>query len=371
MKITLNELTRAPFDLSRDYMLRADLIGVGEEDHLLVVTLHHIASDASSMPVLVREVALLYSSYASGLSSPLMPLPLQYADYAVWQRSRVEEVLASKLDYWKEKLSGTVPLQLPGDYTGTATGEIKGSTAYFEIGGALSQQLQGLSQSHGATLYMTLLAAFKVLLYRYSGQEDICVGTSVAGRNQQELEGLIGFFVNTLALRDEVRGEMTFSELLSAVKETTLSAYAHQDVPFEKVVETVLKERVSGMNPLFQVMLVLINTPEVPELKLGELELSDYGQEQTTTKFDLTFFVKETNSGLQIAVQYNSGLYSSSRISRMGSHFRQPADIDCGFTGREGRCINDAKQERSADTAEGVQWDGIGISGRQDSSKFI
>ena len=193
----------------------------------------------------------------------------------------------------------------------------------FAIDSELSGKVQGLVQSRGATLYMMLLAAFKVLLYRYCGQEDICVGTSVAGRPQRDLEGLIGFFTNTLALRDEVRGEMSFIELLQSVKDTTLGAFGHQQVPFEKVVEAVVKERQTGLSPLFQVMLVLNNTAEAPELKLGELRLTIESREHTTTKFNLTFFVRESEAGFQVAIQYNTGLYSEARIRKMATHFSE------------------------------------------------
>jgi len=315
-------LTQAPFDLGKDDMFRAELIRLGPLEHILVVTMHHIASDASSMPVLVREVASLYEAYVSGTTPSLPALPLQYADYAVWQRGHIRgEFLEEKLTYWKEKLADVPPLQLPADYERTSNGSARGRALFFEIGEELSRRVQALGHTHGATLYMTLLAAFKVLLYRYSGQEDICVGTSVANRPQRELEELIGFFVNTLALRDQVRGEMSFTALLDEVKATTLGAYGHQEVPFEKVVDAVVKERQAGISPLFQVMLVLDNTPEVPELKLGELSLGTEGQEQTTTKFDLTLFIRETKEGFQGAIQYNTDLYREERIQRMASHF--------------------------------------------------
>ena len=316
------ELTQAPFDLCKDDMFRGELIRLGASEHILVVTVHHIASDASSMPVLVREVASLYEAYVSGIPASLPALPLQYADYAVWQRNHMQgEFLEGKLKYWKAKLAEVPPLQLPSDYERSSNGSPRGATVFFEISAGLSHQVQELGQVHGATLYMTLLAAFKVLLYRYSGQEDICVGTSVANRPQRELEGLIGFFVNTLALRDQVRGEMGFTALLGEVKATTLGAYGHQEVPFEKVVDAVVKERQAGISPLFQVMLVLINTPETPELKLGELSLSTQGQEQTTAKFDLTLFIRETKDGMRGTIQYNTDLYGAERIARMASHF--------------------------------------------------
>ena len=201
-------------------------------------------------------------------------LNIQYADYSIWQRNNLQgEVLEAKLKYWKEKLEDVLTLQLPTDYNRPALQSSRGAAHSFSLDKALSAQLVALGNAHGATLYMTLLSAFNVLLYRYSGQEDICVGTPIAGRNHQELEGLIGFFLNTLALRSQVRGDMTYTELLQEVKATTLEAYAHQEVPFEKVVETVVKERDMSRNPLFQVLFSLGNTPDVPELKLGNLTI--------------------------------------------------------------------------------------------------
>ncbi|GAA4316755.1 hypothetical protein GCM10023149_13960 [Mucilaginibacter gynuensis] len=320
----IQSLINKPFVLTEDHMLRAALLEISETEHILVVTMHHIASDAWSMPVVVNEVAALYKEYTTGEQANLPELPVQYADYALWQRGYLkEELLDEKLNYWKEKLDDVAPLQLPADHTRPAVQGTKGSTLLFSMDTEIGKGLQTLSREQGVTLYMTLLSVFKVLLYRYSGQEDICVGTSIAGRPRQELEGLIGFFVNTLALRDEVKGEETFTELLKKVKQTTLGAYEHQDVPFEKVVETVVKERDKSRSPLFQVMLVLGNTPEVPEVKLGGLELSGYSYEQTTVKFDLTFFVTETKDGLRFAVQYNTDVYEHARIARMTEHFQQ------------------------------------------------
>ena len=180
-----------------------------------------------------------------------------------------------------------------------------------------------LSHQHGATLYMTLLAAFKVLLYRYSGQEDICVGTSVAGRPQQELEGLIGFFINTLALRSQIKGDMSFIELLQAIKDTTLEAYAHQEVPFEKVVDAVIKGRDMSRHPLFQVLFSLQNASEIPELKLGELSLAMEGHELSTSRFDIAFMLRETTSGIQGIIEYNTDLFNEERIGRMTAHFAE------------------------------------------------
>ena len=315
-------LINKPFDLSADYMLRADVIKLNDDEHILVATMHHIASDGWSTSILVKEVIALYEGYTGNKETYLPSLPVQYADYAIWQRQYLQgELLEEKLGYWKQQLEGVATLQLPADYSRGAIQSSRGAAVSFEISGEQSRQIQALSYRHGATLYMTLLAAFKVLLYRYSGQEDICVGTPVAGRNHQELEGLIGFFINTLALRSRVRGDMPFNELLEAVKATTLEAYSHQEVPFEKVVEAVVKERDMSRSPLFQVLFVLQNTPEVPELKLGDLRLTLESNEQAISKFDLTFFIEETKDGFKGTVEYAADLYRAETIERMISHY--------------------------------------------------
>src|SRR5665213_1364270 len=315
-------LVNKPFDLSADYLLRADLIRLDKEEHILVVTMHHIASDGWSTSILVKEVMALYEGYTGNTEIVLPPLAVQYADYAIWQRNYLQgEVLENKLGYWKEKLDGVATLQLPTDYSRPPVQSSRGATYGFKIDKALSAQLQTLSNAHGATLYMTLLSAFNVLLYRYSGQEDICVGTPIAGRNQQELEGLIGFFLNTLALRSQVRGDMPFNELLQEVKATTIGAYAHQEVPFEKIVDAVVKERDMSRNPLFQVLFVLQNTPDVPELKIGDLRLSAESREHTTAQFDISFMLNETSMGIFGKVEYATDLYRGETIDQMISHY--------------------------------------------------
>ncbi len=319
----VRQLVNEPFDLSNDYMLRAHLVDMDIDDHVLVVTMHHIASDAWSQSVLVKEVLEFYTSFIDNRPDELPPLEIQYADYANWQRSYLHgDILAQKLEYWKNKLDGTETLQLPTDYTRPTVQTYKGGDVYFAIDTKLSEQLRTLSKQQGATLFITLLAVYKALLYRYSGQHDISVGTSFARREQHELENLIGLFVNTLALRDEINPEASFIELLQQVKTTTLGAYENQDIPFEKIVETVVKERTQGRNPLFQVMLVFANTPEVSELRLPGLELSKEAYEQNTTKFEITFFITETVDGLKGSVQYSTDLYRKETIEQMVSHFK-------------------------------------------------
>jgi len=324
LKKCTTELIRKPFDLSKDYLLRANLIKLDELENVVVVTMHHIASDAWSLSILVKEVAELYSSFTEQRPARLTELSVQYADYSIWQRNYLQgKVLDKKLAYWKEKLQGNTVLQLPADYPRPAAGSTRGAATGFKIDTTLAAGLKELSQQNGVTLFMTLLSAFKVLLYRYSGQEDISVGTSISNRPQEEVEGLVGFFVNTLTLRSELDSDMSFADLLQSVKDTTLGAYEHQDVPFEKVVEAVVKDRDMSRSPLFQVMLVLLNTPEITELRLGDLELSEWGFDAQVSKFDITYFFTESPIGLQCSIEYSTDLYKAATIEKMMEHYQQ------------------------------------------------
>ncbi|MGI8581612.1 MAG: condensation domain-containing protein, partial [Chitinophagaceae bacterium] len=270
LQLCITNLINSPFDLSNDDMMRGNLIILDEQENILVITMHHIASDGWSIAILFKELTEFYSVYIKKVTSEVAPLSLQYADYAIWQRQHLQgELFDKKLQYWKQKLQGVTSLQLPTDFQRHAEQTINGAGIHFKIDQDLVKQLQELSKQQGATLFMTTLAAFKVLLYRYTAQEDICVGTAIANRTRHEVEDLIGFFVNTLALRNEVNGETSFTELLQKVKKTTIEAYENQEVPFEKVVEAVVKERDRSRNPLFQVMFVWQNTPEVSDLRLG------------------------------------------------------------------------------------------------------
>ncbi|MGI8637945.1 MAG: condensation domain-containing protein, partial [Segetibacter sp.] len=324
LKQKIKEFILQPFDLTKDCMIRVDLLSLTDTDQVLVVTMHHIASDAWSMSVIVRELLEIYSAFEQGREPQLAPLPIQFADYAIWRRNYMQgEVFDRKLSYWKEKLEGAIPLTLPTDYKRPQRQSCIGAMIGFTINKQLTKQLQELSQQQGATLFMTLLAAFKVFLYKYTGQHDISVGTGTAGRQQQEVEDLVGNFVNLLVLRSEVNDNASFSQLLQEVKETTLGAYEHQEIPFEKVVEAVVKKRDMGGNPLIQVIFALLNTPEVPHLKLGEVEASFEGYEDTTTQFDLSFFITPVASGLQLSVQYCTDLFHKDTITRMVEHFKE------------------------------------------------
>jgi condensation domain-containing protein len=264
-----------PFDLVEGPLVRAALLRLGAEEHVLLLTMHHIVSDGWSMGVLVRELAALYEAFRRGEPSPLGELPVQYADYAVWQREWLSgEVLEEQLDYWRRQLAGAPPaLGLPTDRPRPQVATYHGAVEKFELSAELSESLKKLGRSEGATPFMTLLAAFYALLYRYSGQEEIVVGSPVAGRTRAETEGLIGFFVNTLALRTDLRGNPRFVELLKRVREVCLGAYGHQEVPFEKLVAELQPGRDMSRHPFFQVMFVLQNVPLEP-LELPGLTLT-------------------------------------------------------------------------------------------------
>jgi hypothetical protein len=255
--------TQTPFDLSAGPLLRVKLLRLGAEEHIVVLTMHHIVSDGWSMGLLLNEVATLYRAYSAGEKSPLAELSIQYADYAVWQREWLQgEVLEAELAYWREQLGGELPvLELPTDRPRPAVQSYRGAREFFRLEAAAAGALRQLSRAHDCTLFMTLLAAFQALLYRYSGQEEILVGTDIAGRNRAEVEPLIGFFVNQLVLRGQLSGQMSFVHALQGVRESTLGAYAHQELPFEKLVEELQPERDAGRSPLFQVKLVLQNAP--------------------------------------------------------------------------------------------------------------
>ncbi len=315
-----NEEAQEPFDLSRGPLFRMRLLRLGEAEHVLLLTMHHIISDGWSLGVLGRELATLYEAYQAGASSPLAELPIQYADFAVWQREWLRGAVQEKqLGYWREQLGGELPvLELPADRPRPARQRYRGAAANIEVSAELSGRLQELGREGGATLFMTLLAAFKVLLWRYSGQAEILVGTPIANRNRAETENLIGFFVNTLVLRTQVSGGESFRELLAQVRETTLGAYEHQDVPFEKLVEELQPERSLSHQPLFQVLFTL---QEGGELKLSGLEWGWIETKIDIAKFDLSFFISETDSGLYCWFEYDTDLFESQTIDRMLKHY--------------------------------------------------
>ncbi|WP_394841909.1 non-ribosomal peptide synthase/polyketide synthase [Pendulispora brunnea] len=311
-----------PFDLARGPLLRASLLRLGAEEHVLLVTMHHIVSDGWSMGVLVREVGTLYPAFVEGRPSPLPELGIQYADFAAWQRQRLSgDVLAAELAYWKERLAGVRPLELPTDRPRPALRSHRGASLDIVVPEAVTVSLRSIGRQHGATLFMTLLAAFQVLLARYSGASDIAVGTPLANRNRAEIEPLIGFFVNTLVMRSDLSANPRFVDLLAQVREAALGAYAHQDVPFEKLVDALDVERDASRTPLFQTMFALQNAP-VGTLSLPGVELSPVAADAPVAKFDLTLLLAESKDGeLRGTLEYDRDLFEAESIAAMIEHF--------------------------------------------------
>jgi len=315
------EDARRRFDLTKGPLLRANLLRLGETEHVLLLTIHHIISDGWSVGVFVRELAALYEAYTAGRPSPLTELSIQYADFAGWQRDWLQgERLEEQLSYWRTQLADAPPLlKLPTDRPRPPAQSYTGAHETLLLSESLSRSLNELSRREGATLFMTLLAAFSTLLYRHSGQHDILVGTPIANRNHAETESLIGFFVNTLVFRTRLSDQMTFRELLVQVREMALEAYAHQDLPFEKLVEELQPERSLSHSPVFQVMLDLQNAP-MHDLELHGLRLTPLPFDSLMAKFDLVMTVGETNGRLNGQFEYNTDLFDGATVRRMARH---------------------------------------------------
>jgi amino acid adenylation domain-containing protein len=312
-----------PFDLSRGPLLRLRLLKLDAEKHVLLITMHHIISDGWSLDVLKRELSTLYAAFGEGKNSPLAELAVQYADFSVWQHEWLSgEVLDEQLGYWREQLGGGLPvLELPTDRPRPAVQTYRGALEASTIDERLTSRLKEIGRDAGATLFMTLLAAFNILLSRYSGQEEIVVGSPIAGRNRGETEELIGFFVNTLVLRTRLREGLSFRELLEQVRETTLGAYAHQDVPFEKLVEELQPERQTSHTPLFQVVFTVQNF-QSEQLNLGGTDGDIMQTETGTAKFDLRLAVAEEDRTLTFSMRYSTDLFDAARIRGMLNHFQ-------------------------------------------------
>jgi amino acid adenylation domain-containing protein len=305
------------FDLSAGPLFRAALLRVGAEDHVLLLSMHHAVSDGWSMGVLYRELAALYEAYREGGESPLPELAVQYADYAAWQREQLRgEALDRQLTYWKERLAGAPELlELPTDRPRPAVQTYRGATVPVDLPLDLLERLQALGRSEGATLYMTLLGAFQVLLSKYSGSEDIVVGSPIAGRTRKEVEELIGFFVNSMVLRTDLSGDPSFREVLGRVRQATLGAYEHQAVPFEKLVAELQPERSLSHSPLFQVMFTLQNAGG--GAALPGLEVSAVEEELASAKFDLSLMLTATARGLRGGLNYSTDLFERGTVDRM------------------------------------------------------
>ena len=309
------------FDLADPPLAAAVLLHVRDDEHVLLIVIHHIVSDGWSRAIFSRELSQAYAALLLGEKPDWPPLPIQYADYTEWQREWLSgEVLEGHLDYWRKQLSGLSPLDLATDHARPAQLSYRGDVERFDLPADLTAALKALARRHDVTLYMVLLAAFQVLLMRHSGQEDIAVGSPVAGRNRPELEGLIGFFVNSLVMRGDLSGNPRFSELLARTRHAALDAYAHQDLPFEKLVEELKPERDMSRNPLFQVMFVLQNTPEA-ELNLAGLDCESLTLHNGTAKFDLSLSLTETRGELHGILEYSTDLFDAATIERLAGHF--------------------------------------------------
>ncbi|HEU4886043.1 MAG TPA: amino acid adenylation domain-containing protein, partial [Longimicrobium sp.] len=318
------EEARRGFDLSAGPLFHAALLRLDADDHVLLFSMHHIVSDGWSMGVLLREVSALYGAYLEGGASPLPELPVQYADYAVWQREQLAaEVLDRQLAYWKERLAGAPELlELPTDRPRPAVQTYRGASVPVEFSPELLERLQALGRSEGTTLFMTLLGAFQVLLGKYAGSEDVVVGSPIAGRTRGEVEELIGFFVNTLVVRTDLSGDPSFREVLGRVRQATLGAYEHQEVPFEKLVAELQPERSLSHSPLFQVMFTVQNTRGGGGTLPG-LEVSGVGAELVSARFDLVLELGATPQGLRGGLNYSTDLFERGTIERMLGHLER------------------------------------------------
>ncbi len=321
---------RRSFDLARGPLLYATLLQLADADHLLLLTMHHIIGDAWSMEIMLREIAQLYNAFSAGLPSPLPELPLQYADFAASQRARLQgETLERHLNFWRERLRGAPPvLELPLDRPRPASQSFRGAIQPFWVPAGLTRELKALTRREGATFFMTLMTAFLVLLHRYTGLDDLLIGTPIANRNQAEVEGLIGLFLNTLVLRNRIAGNPTFRELLAQVREGALEAYAHQELPFEKLVEELQPERSLSHNPLFQVLFTLQTSANgaAPEVHAVADPVDEPAAPPpvfgVTARFDVSLWMAETAYGLNAGFEYNTDLFESDTIVRMTGHFR-------------------------------------------------
>ncbi|HEV3048761.1 MAG TPA: amino acid adenylation domain-containing protein, partial [Longimicrobium sp.] len=346
------EEARRGFDLAAGPLFRAALLRLGSEDHVLLLSMHHIVSDDWSMGVLSRELSSLYAAYREGGESPLPELPVQYADYAVWQREQLAgEVLDRQIAYWRERLAGAPELlELPTDHPRPAVRSYEGAGVPVEFPLELQERLQALGRGEGATLYMVLLAAFQVLLSKYSGSEDVVVGSPIAGRTRAEVEELIGFFVNTLVLRTDLSGDPSFRETLRRVREATLGAYAHQEVPFEKLVAELQPERTLSHSPLFQVMFTVQTAGGGGGgAALPGLSVSGVGAKGASAKFDLSLVLTATSQGLRGGLSYSTDLFERGTIERMLGHLERvleqvAADADVRFSQLE--LLGDVEREQ-------------------------
>jgi amino acid adenylation domain-containing protein len=326
VELLIKELLRRaailPFDLSVGPLFRPTLLRIGPEEHVIIVTMHHIISDGWSMGLLVDEISQLHQAWSNGCASPLKELPIQYADFAIWQREWLSgEILQEHISFWRNQLRGAPDVtNLPFDRQRTSTAGFRGGVLPISLGHQTGQGLRRVCRDNGATLFMGLVASLQVLLSRYTGHPDVVVGSPIANRNHGEIEGLIGFFVNMLVLRADLSHDPSWRDFLSTVKNTALGAYAHQDLPFERIVEEMQPERAIAHNPLFQVSIALQNAP-MGELDLGGLVLKPQPLEAATTRFDIEFLFWEYSDSIRGLVTYGADVFDETTIRRLTSHF--------------------------------------------------
>ncbi len=323
IRLSIEQESRKIFDLGKDILIRIALYTISDQEHVLFMNKHHIITDGWSLSILINEITALYQSFLQNKPSFLLPLPIQYADFSVWQREYLQgEVMEQQASYWKKKLKDIPVLELPTDKVRPNKRTFNGNNISFALNNETAQKFKQLGKEQNITLFMNLLSALNILLHKYSSQEDICVGSPIANRTRNEVEGLIGFFVNTLVLRTDLADEISFSELLNKVKTNTLEAYENQEMPFEKVVEIAQIERDLSRSPLFQVMLIIQNNPQ-SKLVFSGITLEHISLEQTVSKFDLTFDFTETDEGILGGIEYNTDLFYPETIGRMIGHFNR------------------------------------------------
>ncbi|HEX8089516.1 MAG TPA: condensation domain-containing protein, partial [Blastocatellia bacterium] len=352
-----DEEIRRPFDLAAGPLFRARLLRVGSEEHVLVVVMHHIVADSWSFGVFNQELWALYSAFCEGGPSPLAELPIQYADFAAWQREWLAgDVLEEMLSYWKKKLAG-VPsiLDLPTDRPRPSAQTYHGATCIVTIPVGTTKALKELAHRERATMFMTMLAAFDALLFRYSGRSDIVVGSPIANRNRPEIQSLIGYFLNMLMLRATVNDGTTFRELLAQVRDSALEAYAHQDIPFARLVQELQPERDMAQNPLFQVAFVYLDFQE-QDMELRGLKTRSLKLDSGTSMFDLTLGLTETPGGVEASFEYSTELFDEATISRMTQHFKTLLE---SIIANPNRCVWElammGERERQEALAQGNQ----------------
>ncbi|MEU4507823.1 condensation domain-containing protein, partial [Streptomyces sp. NPDC024089] len=350
---------RRPFELDGGRLLRVDVVRVADDDQYVLITLHHIVSDGWSSGILARELRELYAAAVAGREASLPELMFQYADFAAWQREQLSgDFLERQLAYWRERLAGVPALELPTDHSRPAEREgAEGDAVYFSVPSEVTEALRATASGQGASLFMALLSLFQIVLARYCRQDDIAVGTPIAGRNRAETEGLIGFFVNTLVLRTDLSGDPAFTELLDRVKDAALGAYDHQDLPFERLVDELAPDRDLSRNPLFQTLFVFQNTPDGDSWSLPGLTVEQVGVGGQDAKFDLQLTAAEADGELEAVLEYRTDLFERATIERLAGHF---ATLAASVAAAPGARLSELNMLTVGERREVlVEWNGV------------